>query len=403
MRYDITGAVTGTAGPGGTASMTSSAVTNYAAPVAITANNYTNTLTYTNFLAVSSVTGQNTETAGVPYGAGRPTQTTSPHGAVTNLSYSTNPPMITETTNQHWVRATLDGLGRPIKVERGDGGTTRSITDTEYAPCACSPLGKMKRVSQPYAPGGTVYWKTYTYDGLGRTLTVTASDGAVTSYLYQANTTKATDPAGKWKKYVTDAMGNLTQVIEPSPEGGTVPIAVYGTGIASGGGLAADGTADSHYTLISSADSGYPGPGAPVVISNAFPIPPWVADGPSSKWIAPRSDAGNNNQPGSYTYRTTFDLTGYNAATASLTGQFAADDSAVIKLNGVTVGPAASSFSSFTSFTITSGFAAGVNTLDFVVTNGGANPTGLRVDLSGRLHRARAEGRTGTPITPTTC
>jgi YD repeat-containing protein len=220
MRYDITGAVRGTAGPGGAASMTSSAVTNYAAPVAITANNYTTTLTYTNFLAVSSVTGQNTEVASVAYNLGQPVQTTSPHGAVTNILRTYNPPQITETTNQHWVRTTLDGLGRPIKVERGDGGTTRSVVDTEYAPCACSPIGKLKRVSQPYAPGGTVYWTTYTYDGLGRTLTVTAPDGAVTSYSYQANKTTVTDPAGKWKTYLTDAMGNLTQVIEPDPGGG---------------------------------------------------------------------------------------------------------------------------------------------------------------------------------------
>ena len=42
---------------------------------------------------------------------------------------------------------------------------------TQYAPCACSPLGKLWRVSQPYAPGGTPVWTTYTYDGSGRTPT----------------------------------------------------------------------------------------------------------------------------------------------------------------------------------------------------------------------------------------
>ena len=80
-----------------------------------------------------------------------------------------------------------------------------------------------------------------------------------------------------------------------------------------------------------------------------------------------------------------FDLTGFNSATATLTGQFAADNSAVIKLNAVIVGTTASTYSAWTPFTISSGFVAGVNTLDFMVTNdpSDASPTGLRVDLSG--------------------
>src|SRR5206468_12543437 len=82
----------------------------------------------------------------------------------------------------------------------------------------------MKRTSQPYAPGGPIYWTTYTYDGLGRTIAVQSPDGAsTTTYSYQGNTTTVTDPAGKWKKYVTDAMGNLIQVIEPDPGGAPAP------------------------------------------------------------------------------------------------------------------------------------------------------------------------------------
>jgi YD repeat-containing protein len=107
-------------------------------------------------------------------------------------------------------------------VYQGDsGGTTKSVVDTEYDSCACSPLGKIKRVSQPYAPGGTVYWTTHTYDGLGRTTSVSLPGGTgTTTYVYQGNTVKVTDPAGKWKKFTTDAMGNLTKVTEPDPAGG---------------------------------------------------------------------------------------------------------------------------------------------------------------------------------------
>ena len=79
----------------------------------------------------------------------------------------------------------------------------------EYDACACSPLGKLKRVSQPYANVSQRVWTTYTYDGSGRTLTVTAPDGSVTSYQYTGATTKTTDAAGKWKQFTNDAMGNL--------------------------------------------------------------------------------------------------------------------------------------------------------------------------------------------------
>jgi hypothetical protein len=61
------------------------------------------------------------------------------------------------------------------------------------------------------------------------------------------------------------------------------------------------------------------------------------------------------------------------------------------KLNGVTVGPTSSSFSSLTPFSLTSGFVAGINTLDFILTNGPTggpqNPTGLFVELSGYAKR----------------
>jgi len=63
---------------------------------------------------------------------------------------------------------------------------------------------------------------TYTYDGSGRKIMVTAPDGtSATRYLYAGNASTVTDAAGKWKTYTNDAIGNLTVVSEPNPAGGT--------------------------------------------------------------------------------------------------------------------------------------------------------------------------------------
>ena len=115
----------------------------------------------------------------------------------------------------------MDGFGRPEKVEAGDGSGTKSVAETQYAPCGCTPLGKMFRSSVAHAPGASPNWTTNTYDGIGRTMSVVAPDGASTStYSYQGNVVTVTDPAGKWKKYTSDALGHLVQVNEPNPAGG---------------------------------------------------------------------------------------------------------------------------------------------------------------------------------------
>src|SRR5258708_1116292 len=90
------------------------------------------------------------------------------------------------------------------------------------------------------------------------------------------------------------------------------PIPVFGSGVDGAGNLLADGAADPHYSLVASADSGFPGPYAYVVNSTVWPIPPWLADGPKSNWIAPQRSQSSRNAPGNYTYRTTFSLTVLN-------------------------------------------------------------------------------------------
>ncbi|MGE5648368.1 MAG: RHS repeat-associated core domain-containing protein [Acidobacteriota bacterium] len=224
MTYDIGGnVVNADDGYGHVLVKTFSNATAYTVPDKISPNNdnFATALTYSAFLNVASVAAPGS-TSSVEYdNYARPKQSTSPYGAITNYTYPSSN-VITATTETRIVTTTLDGLGRTVKVETGDSSAVQSVVETEYDSCACSPLGKLKRVSRPYKPGDPVYWTTYTYDALGRTtrIDLPGGTGAIT-YAYAGNTATVSDPAGKWKKYTTDAMGNLIQVTEPAPEGGT--------------------------------------------------------------------------------------------------------------------------------------------------------------------------------------
>jgi hypothetical protein len=164
----------------------------------------------------------------------------------------------------------------------------------------------------------------------------------------------------------------------------TIP-GIFNTGVGSNGAILASGTVDPHWRLIQSADASFPGPNAMVVNDNTYPIPPWIANGPASKWIAPQADESIGNLAGNYKYRISFDLTGLELPTAVVSGHWTSDDTGTqVLLNGVVTG--FTSDGNFTvlgnPFAISTGFIAGTNTLDFVVNNG-SGPTGIRVEMSG--------------------
>jgi hypothetical protein len=91
-----------------------------------------------------------------------------------------------------------------------------------------------------------------------------------------------------------------------------------------------------------------------------------------SQWITPAMS--KKMAPGLYTFRTTFDLSGFDPLTARLHGGFAVDNHVeAIRLNGhrVTV-PWHAEYGQWIGsclFDIRRGFVEGVNTLDFVVRN----------------------------------
>ena len=135
----------------------------------------------------------------------------------------------------------------------------------------------------------------------------------------------------------------------------------------------ADGVVDPHYQLFASASTTYPA-GSPlyVVNSSTYPIPPWMANGPNSKWLSVQTVPGSIST-GIYTYRTVFNLSGYNSSTASITGQWSMDDDGMdILINGMSTGfsyNGTNQFGFFHPFSISSGFLPGNNTLDFIVNN----------------------------------
>lgn len=153
----------------------------------------------------------------------------------------------------------------------------------------------------------------------------------------------------------------------------------------TGAGFAA-GALDTNYALSSTTTT--VGANGYVTANGSFPLAgDWLANTTTSSWLTPTATQGESldlSVDGIYTWTTTFDLTGYDAATASFNGQFAADNAALAYLNGNLIGTS-NGFTSWSSFSATAGsFVAGVNTLSFVLTNQAqsfGNPTGLRVEF----------------------
>ena len=75
------------------------------------------------------------------------------------------------------------------------------------------------------------------------------------------------------------AIATSAQEAEPIP-------GVVGTGVDDNGELLAAETIDPHWKLVSSPDDDFPGPDV-LTLKPGFPVGPWLAEGPDSKWVAP--------------------------------------------------------------------------------------------------------------------
>ena len=114
-----------------------------------------------------------------------------------------------------------DGLGRTTDTRRYEDGPPFSqyiLTKQNY-----DAMGRTHQVSNPYRPNASpaeaLLWTTTNYDGLGRVVNVTTPDTAIATTSYSGSATTTTDQAGKLRRTITDGLGRLIRVDEPTTTG----------------------------------------------------------------------------------------------------------------------------------------------------------------------------------------
>ena len=128
---------------------------------------------------------------------------------------------------------------------------------------------------------------------------------------------------------------------------------------------------DSHYQITAS-DADPTRIGHQAVTYNCCYIP----DNSTVRVVS--LDGAGGGAVGTSSYETTFSLAGFNLSTVNITGNYAVDDIGSLFLNGFDTGFGNQNYNIPTAFTLSSGFNAGLNTLEFKVLNGGG-PQSLRV------------------------
>ena len=182
--------------------------------------------------------------------------------------------------------------------------------------------------------------------------------------------------------------------------GTSFPIDV-GTGLDSSDAvLTADGAFDAHWTVVP--QGGGPAQPAQVVqpgdADSGFGA--WIANGPSSAWIA-RDAFVVNNGPAPYSFTRTFQLdSGVDLSNVALSGGFTMDDAGQLSLNGIVLGTSGfQDWGSFTTFSVPAGsglFKRGKNTLTLTITTSDEDIEG--VNMYGTVTGRHTGGSSGDPI-----
>ncbi len=218
-------------------------------------------------------------------------------------------------------------------------------------------------------------------DATSRTLTVPTQFG---------------DEAGGYYAVVTNPLGMSTSRVARLVFQEIVPSA-FNTGVDALGVALPDGSVDPHYKLVVNPDN--TGTDPLVEDSTRFPIVsgPWVANNAGSKWIGPRLEtsgsAGGAGTAGNYLFRTIIDMTGYDTASAHVSGGWSSDNEGLdVILNGQSTGQGnPGQFGALAPFTLTA-LKDGLNTVDFKLNNSAVGYIGLKVDNFRVLATALPDG-----------
>src|SRR5262249_34495544 len=147
---------------------------------------------------------------------------------------------------------------------------------------------------------------------------------------------------------------------------------IFGTGVDGNNNTLGGGQQDSHYTMsysYSDSSGTHTGSLVPFVVNDANLPGTWAPIGAHSRWLSSAANASAN--PGTFTFQTSFDLTGFDPASVVLTGKWATDNGGIdILVNGHSTGLSSAKFRPLTSFSITGAtnfFVPGVNTIAFEV------------------------------------
>jgi RHS repeat-associated protein len=185
---------------------------------------------------VLSATDANGQTTTISYvdpatGVGdpllRPRKVTAPNGHQTITEYGLG---TSDTTRYVKVRSQIDGSFWSEAISKYDGigrtYLTQKIdshgdvfTKTEY-----DTMGRPKKATNPYRANETIYWTESFYDDLGRVTKVKTPDNAEMNTAYSLATSgnqigtavTVTDQAGKLRRPITNALGQLKRVDEPT-------------------------------------------------------------------------------------------------------------------------------------------------------------------------------------------
>ncbi len=165
---------------------------------------------------VKSSTDSNYATTTMQYDAlGRKTKVILPDGTSTTWGYNIIGAVGSQnvqTTNAAGLStwSYFDGLGRTI-AEKSAGPDGNIIAfQTKY-----NSTGTVSQTSLPYFDGvETSQWVSYTYDAMGRAMTMTAPDGSSASICYYNGVTVSIDPDQHRKRITKNEQGKLVKVEE---------------------------------------------------------------------------------------------------------------------------------------------------------------------------------------------